>query len=200
MVTPPQQPAERVRQHWRERYGALVKTLPISDAAHREGYFREANEIAPCKAVGGSSKIKTGARDAAIWLTAVAYAHAHPHETIYFVSENIKDFGDGTSLEPAMAADISGLEDRFVVLTSLADVLSKFARETETVDAELLTLLNDPVATAHVADEAKKAHQFSATLAFAEGLFEAAHCTQWMKVTDVSAQGVSQVRAFEIAG
>ncbi|GAB3004540.1 hypothetical protein GCM10023080_082730 [Streptomyces pseudoechinosporeus] len=49
-----------------------------------------------------------GGRDAAIWLTAVEYAREHPEETVYFVSRNTKDFGDGTAYPPLMDQDLEG--------------------------------------------------------------------------------------------
>ncbi|MFJ2883420.1 PIN domain-containing protein [Streptomyces sp. NPDC087272] len=93
--------AEHVRKHWRERYASLAETIETSPAAYQEAMFRETNLIAPCKTVN-SGKHKTGARDAAIWLTAVEYARSNPAEIVYFVSNNTEDFGDGSSFPEPM--------------------------------------------------------------------------------------------------
>ncbi|MGW1106086.1 PIN domain-containing protein [Streptomyces sp. NPDC002540] len=116
---------DRHREHWRSQYSHLVNVIETSAEVLRQAVFREANLLAPCKLASG--KHKTGSRDAAIWLTAVEYARDHPDETVYFVSANTRDFGDGTSYPPPMDADLEGIEDRFVHLTSLDDVVSRFA-------------------------------------------------------------------------
>lgn len=75
--------------------------IPTSEAVLKESLIREANLLPPCKQVmanAGGDTVKVGARDAAIWLTAVEYARQHPDETVYFVSKNTKDFGDGVPL------------------------------------------------------------------------------------------------------
>jgi hypothetical protein len=70
---------------------------PTSEAALGEAEFRESNVLPPCKAIvinDRGEQVKTGCRDAAIWLTAVEYAREHPEKTVYFVSRDTKDFGD----------------------------------------------------------------------------------------------------------
>ncbi|MFJ1552750.1 PIN domain-containing protein [Streptomyces mirabilis] len=120
----------KVRDHWRMKWASVVEEIPTSDEALRKALFREANRQAPCKSLKGE---KTGSRDAAIWLSAVEYAEAHPDETVYFVSANTKDFGDGTSYPFPMNEDISRVQDRFVLLTSMEQVASRF---TEPVAAD----------------------------------------------------------------
>ena len=93
--------AEHVRKHWRERYSEIADVIETSVSAYQMAMFRETNILAPCKTVN-SGKNKTGARDAAIWLTAVEYAREHPAETVYFVCNNTEDFGDGTSFPSPM--------------------------------------------------------------------------------------------------
>lgn len=132
--------AERVREHWRDRYAALAEVIETSPAAYQEAMFREANLIASCKTVN-SGKHKTGSRDAAIWLTAVEYAREHEDETVYFVSNNTDDFGDGTSFPEPLDKDIAGMEHRFFLFTSLDGVLTKFATEVEANLEEVRELL-----------------------------------------------------------
>ncbi|WP_329266758.1 PIN domain-containing protein [Streptomyces sp. NBC_01451] len=130
---------ERFQQHWRDQYLEIVDEIPTSETALREATFREANVLPPCKAivVNERDKVKTGGRDAAIWLTAVEYARAHPEEKVYFVSKNTKDFGEGTEYPPLMAKDLEGLEDRFVHLTSLGEVLKRFTVAAEVDEEEV---------------------------------------------------------------
>jgi hypothetical protein len=93
---------------------------------------REANILPPCKSVAaGKETVKVGGRDAAIWLSAVEYAREHPDETVYFVSSNTKDFGHGNAYEYPMDEDLADLESRFIHLTSLDQVLSRFAQPTK---------------------------------------------------------------------
>ncbi|RPE39004.1 PIN domain-containing protein [Streptomyces sp. Ag109_O5-1] len=121
-----------VRAHWRSKWRTVVSEVPTSEVALREAAFREANTLAPCKTV---KDVKTGARDAAIWLSAVEYAREHPDETVYFVSANTNDFGSGAPYPSPMSEDIAGLDGRFVHLTSMDEVAARFAEPT-TVDEE----------------------------------------------------------------
>ncbi|MGW8375403.1 PIN domain-containing protein [Streptomyces sp. ODS28] len=131
---PPPLRSEKVREHWRGLYRQIVDVLPVSEAVMREALYREANKIAPC---GDKKDVKTGARDATIWLSAVEFARDHPDETVYFVSGNTRDFGDGETYPAALRGDINELGDRFVHLTSLDDVFSRFTERIEVDEAEV---------------------------------------------------------------
>ncbi|WP_327345965.1 PIN domain-containing protein [Streptomyces europaeiscabiei] len=130
-----------VRHHWRNRWSAVLETIPTSEGALRMGFSREMNKLLPCREVKG---LKIGGRDAAIWLSAVEYAREHPDETVYFVSTNTKDFTDGSSYPSPMCDDIAGLEGRFVHLTSMDDIASQFTEPAETDDALVVTILKSP--------------------------------------------------------
>ncbi|MGW3657100.1 PIN domain-containing protein [Streptomyces sp. NPDC005151] len=130
---------ERHREHWRDVYRRMVEVIEPSAEALRTALFRESNVLPPCKRLGKGDK--TGSRDAAIWLTAVEYARDHEDETVYFVSANTKDFGDGTEYPEPMKTDLSGIEDRFVHLTSLDDVVELFAKPAELDEGFLPALL-----------------------------------------------------------
>ncbi|MGJ3558889.1 PIN domain-containing protein [Streptomyces sp. INA 01156] len=132
---------EEVRKHWRLQWGTVVEVIPTSPQAFQEAAFREANQLRPCRVVKG---LKIGSRDAAIWLTAVEYAQTHPDETVYFVSGNTKDFGDGTSYPAPMDKDVAGMTDRFRILPSMSDVIAEFATETTTDEAAVRALLEQP--------------------------------------------------------
>lgn len=130
---------ELVREHWRSKLGELVEQLDTSENALRQGMYREANTIPPA---GKKKDIKTGARDVAIWLSAVEYARAHPQENVYFVSGNTKDFTNGTGPYPApMDKDLEGLKDRFVHLTELAQLLGRLAPPVEVTTEQVEKLL-----------------------------------------------------------
>ncbi|MGW3728328.1 PIN domain-containing protein [Streptomyces sp. NPDC000851] len=71
-----------------------------------ESALREANGVAPCKVNDGGKQTKTGFRDTAIWMSAIEYARINPEETVYFVSSNTRDFGDGTAYPDPMDQDV----------------------------------------------------------------------------------------------
>ncbi|MFK0202085.1 PIN domain-containing protein [Streptomyces lavendulae] len=126
---------EGVREHWRKVYGDLLEVLPASQAVMQQALIREANALPPCKHKvdgKGIKKEKIGGRDAAIWLTAIEYAREHPDETVYFVSGNHRDFGDGESgYEYPMDQDLDGIEEHFVHLTKVDDLVARFAQPVE---------------------------------------------------------------------
>ncbi|MEU6628446.1 PIN domain-containing protein [Streptomyces parvus] len=116
---------ELVRDRFRDQLRELAVILPTTEAALREGVVRESNTLPPAGMKKGE---KVGARDVAIWLSAVEYARDHPDETTYFVSSNTRDFTAGGGAYPSpMDKDIEGLGDRFVHLSQLADLLEVVA-------------------------------------------------------------------------
>ncbi|MGW3736654.1 PIN domain-containing protein [Streptomyces sp. NPDC005148] len=198
-VTAPRKASpDRVRDHWRRRYSRLVDALPTSPSAYQEALFREANCLAPCKMVGGDNH-KTGARDAAIWLTAVEYAREHPAEPVYFVSKD-GDFGDGSSFAPPMDADIRDFGERFAFLPSLGDVLTKFATESQVDEDELIGLLEQPLNHRAVNRTAKFKHSFTGAAVSASGALEEIPCRKWDSPLTITFSGVDKIRAHEIAG
>jgi hypothetical protein len=131
---------EKVRRYWRDAFAAILDVLPPSASVLQEAAYREANVIPPCKQLemkGVNKPVKTGSRDAAIWLTAVEYAREHPTETVYFVSKNTNDFGDGSSYKgrARLWLDIQELGDRFKHYASLDPVVAEFTQPTEVDDA-----------------------------------------------------------------
>ncbi|AZP14743.1 hypothetical protein EJC51_47265 [Streptomyces aquilus] len=135
---------DRVLQYWRQRYLEIVDVIPTSANALEQATTREAAVLPPCKAVDIVNEegkviktIKTGGRDTAIWLSAVEYATEHPQETVYFVSENIKDFGRGETYKYPMDRDVEKLGDRFVHLLKLEDILPQFSEEIDVPESDL---------------------------------------------------------------
>ncbi|MEU2264946.1 PIN domain-containing protein [Streptomyces olindensis] len=157
-VVPPLE-LERFREHCRQQYRAVVNEIPTTESALREAAFREANVLPPCKTIvinERGKEVKTGGRDAAIWLTAIEYARNHPEETVYFVSRD-KDFRDGTTYRPPMDKDLEGIRHRFVHMTSIDEVVEKFATPTEIEEDAVRAILARPEMTALVAAEAMRA-------------------------------------------
>ncbi|MFE7214600.1 PIN domain-containing protein [Streptomyces sp. NPDC057611] len=138
---------DSVREHWREKWGAVVETIPTSDEALRKAAFREANSLPPCKT---SKNEKTGSRDAAIWLSAVEYAQQNPTETVYFASANTRDFGDGTEYPFPMRDDLKGIEHRFFHWTNLDEAVAEFAKPATTDEGLVAEILNAPAALKQV--------------------------------------------------
>ncbi|MFF4147293.1 PIN domain-containing protein [Streptomyces sp. NPDC001698] len=126
---------DNARGHWWSEFSDLAETVPISQEGLEEALIREANTLPPCKTVG-AKKVKVGGRDAAIWLSAVEFAKDHPDETVYFVSGNTSGFTDGTDYPEIMQRDLRSVRDRFIHLTALDDVVSRFAQPYEVPAAE----------------------------------------------------------------
>ena len=105
---------------------------------------------------GVNKPVKTGSRDAAIWLTAVEYAREHPDETVYFVSKNTNDFGDGSSYKgrARLWRDIQELGDRFKHYASLDPVVAEFTQPTEVDDALVQEQVGTPEVASIIAREA----------------------------------------------
>ncbi|ALO97738.1 hypothetical protein SHL15_6706 [Streptomyces hygroscopicus subsp. limoneus] len=145
--------AEHVREHWRERYASITEVLETSHTAYQQAMYRETNLIAPCKLVDAGKK-KTGARDAAIWLTAVEYAREHPDETVYFISKD-SDFSNDGTLPEAMQKDIADMEGRFFLFTSLDGVLPKFSVGVEAKAEDIQELLDTEESRATILETAR---------------------------------------------
>ncbi|MFF3378159.1 PIN domain-containing protein [Streptomyces sp. NPDC002680] len=144
----PQMDLQRFQDEWREKWLDVVDVVPTSEGALKQALMREANLLPPCKQVTvneGGDTAKIGGRDAAIWLTAVEYARDHPDETVYFVSKNTTDFGDGVAFPYPMNEDLAGIKDRFELLTTWYDVVEKFAQRTDDADeAAVRSILQAP--------------------------------------------------------
>jgi hypothetical protein len=85
--------------------------------------------------------VKTGYRDAAIWVSAIEFAQKYLGQTVYFVSSNTDDFGDGSAYLYPMNDDLAAIGDRFVHLTSLTEVIDRFARPVESNEARVQAIL-----------------------------------------------------------
>ncbi|MDX3345904.1 PIN domain-containing protein [Streptomyces sp. ME02-6987-2C] len=189
--------------HWKSQYYEFADVLPASPEVLQEAFYRESNVLPPCKAVvtsEGGDTVKTGGRDAAIWLTAVEYARQHPEETVYFVSRNTADFGDGTTYPEAMRQDLdlNGVADRFVHLTTLAQVVERFTTETAVDDAMVESTLRDAETLQYVADVAFSRQGFLRDgLKRRSSIFE---CTKLVDVENFGSDGVFESTTLSARG
>lgn len=191
---------DRVREYWREQYAQIADILQTSPQVYEQAMFREANLIAPCKTVN-SGKHKTGARDAAIWLTAIEYAKAHPSEKVYFISNNTADFGDGSEFPPAMAKDLDGLEDRFALYTSVDGVVEEIATEVEVSEEEVRSLLKAQEGRSSLAKQARRSRPFTATVIL-NGANEPSQrrVDLWINTPAAVLSTVGEISGYEIDG
>ncbi|MER6523063.1 PIN domain-containing protein [Streptomyces sp. NPDC060334] len=190
---------EGVREMWRKKYGFL-EVLPTSGEAAVEGLYREANILPPATTKGeGDKRVKVGARDVAIWLTAVEYARQHPDETVYFVSNNHKDFTKGDGYPPPMDADVADLGDRYVHLTNLDELLETIAPKAPANEADARGLLE--LHTEYIAQRAQTIWNRGTVpihVRTREG--EAITAQTWAFPAEVHVQltGVSDVEAYQL--
>lgn len=115
-----------------------METIPTSEEALRQATIREMNSLPPCRKVKDQ---KIGARDAAIWLTAIEYAQEHPEETVYFASANTSDFGSGDEHPTLVRRDVEKAQGRFRHWTSLDEALAEFAKPVEGDDSLAKSIL-----------------------------------------------------------
>ncbi|WP_159106748.1 PIN domain-containing protein [Streptomyces rishiriensis] len=218
LPTLPAMDLPRIQDHWRRKYLDVVDVIPTSEATLKKALIREANVLPPCKRVASNERDggqKIGGRDAAIWLTAVEYAREHPDETVYFVSENTKDFGDGSEYPYPMNQDLEGLEDRFVLLTNWYEVMEKFTQRTEDVYEDAVrSLLSDPESLSVIEAESGTRLRvprtglhgptFEATMGFFvedEGTLvttEAVRALGWVEAPTAVLDHVSELKAYRI--
>ncbi|WUS95166.1 hypothetical protein OHA46_00040 [Streptomyces sp. NBC_00708] len=117
---------ERLLEHWRGAYGEIFEVIETSGAVLRRAYQREAMALPPAKEVRDHAE---GGHDAAIWFSILDFLKQNPDEHVYFLINNTKDFGDGSSYKYPMSEDIRGLEDRLTMLKDFAQVVSEFTTE-----------------------------------------------------------------------
>ncbi|MEE4493754.1 PIN domain-containing protein [Streptomyces sp. BE230] len=128
---------EAVREEWERQYKAILDLIPTTGEIALRSLIREANGEKPAKVVEKQGeKKKEGARDVAIWLSVINYMRENPHEHIYFVTKNSKDFGNGAEWPPPMDSDLHGMTDRITLLPDMDAVVSAF---TEIVQAAELS-------------------------------------------------------------
>jgi PIN domain len=121
----PSRGIDQAKDYWRSQYAEVLSTLETSGESAKEALAREAYCQKPAKT---DAKAKGGARDVAIWLSVIDYLKENPTETVYFVSNNVRDFSDGEYPDP-MLDDVGDMRDRLVLLTSFEEVISRFTQD-----------------------------------------------------------------------
>jgi hypothetical protein len=195
-----------LRRRWEQKYRAIFDIIPTTGDMALAALIREANGEKPAKMVERQGeKKKEGARDVAIWLSVVDYVKGNPHEQVYFVSNNTKDFGDGAEWQAPMDDDIRGMEDRLHILKDMDAVISAL---TEKVQAGALSseasaaLKALPQAIGDMAIKYVRGVQLRASL-LSEfdrgGHFKRTTFRRWVASPDAELLAVSNVTGHKIA-
>ncbi|WP_159072650.1 hypothetical protein [Streptomyces formicae] len=123
--------------------------------------------------------------------------------TVYFVSNNTEDFGDGTSFPPPMEKDLRGLENQFFLFTSLDGVLEKFATAVDAEVEDVQALLDTEESLAAVLEATRGATRRFQTvhgsLLYEDGMRGRLSARRW-EPRAVTLDTVSDVSAREIDG
>ena len=130
---------ERAKRYWRAQFEEVLETLQTSGPSARAALAREAFREKPAKV---ATKDKAGARDVAIWLSVIDYLRTNPTETVYFVTSNTRDFGDGTVYDSPMSEDLGDMAPRLIYLTSFDDCISRFSMKIDVNLEDIKELLS----------------------------------------------------------
>ncbi|MFE6891982.1 PIN domain-containing protein [Streptomyces sp. NPDC057694] len=189
---------ERLLDHWRDAYSKIFEVIETSDAAIRRGFQREAMALPPAKRNKDHSE---GGRDAAIWFSVLEFLEQNPDEQVWFVTNNSKDFGDGSAYRYPMDEDVRGLEHRLTVLQDFDQIVSHFTKEVSGADAEAAAaeLLQSVAVRNRVAQTAM---DLTSLTGFA-GLGDADTTQEWyawLAQPEVQFLSVRDVKGHEIEG
>ncbi|WTX01135.1 PIN domain-containing protein (plasmid) [Streptomycetaceae bacterium NBC_01309] len=153
---PPALPAydeAAAREHWKRVYADVFEVVPtppgVADLAlEREAYCDKPAKI---KVLDDPKSKKGGARDVAIWLTVTDFLHRNPRTHVIFVSNNPKDFGDGSSFPPLLEHDLGSERYRFTLLTSLEAAIAAVTKPVHIPEADKEAVLRTLLATENTA-------------------------------------------------
>lgn len=113
--------AEDVARSYGDDLRERLEILPLAGEHAVEALKREASRMKPAR--GG-----VGGRDSAIWLTVAALVHGG--HTVYFITNNSRDFGKG-SLDPELDAEIAGASGRLIYCRDANEFLALIADKVE---------------------------------------------------------------------
>ena len=133
---------ERAKRYWRNQYEEILEVIETSGENARTALVREAYCQKPAKA---DPRSKGGARDVAIWLSIIGYLKENPTQRVFFVSNNTRDFGDGTNYSDLMSDDLGGMKERLSCLTSFEDFVSRFTEKIEVDNEHVKSLLENHI-------------------------------------------------------
>ncbi|MFD9807612.1 PIN domain-containing protein [[Kitasatospora] papulosa] len=189
----------RFVNHWRGVYEEVFEVIDTSGDTARMALSREAMALPPAKRANDHSE---GARDVAVWFSILEYLKKNPNENICFVTNNTKDFGDGTTYPYPMDEDLRGLEHRLTRLAGFDDVVSKFTKEVSGQDAEvaaekLLRSLSVREGVAGAAVEVLRSPVGFVGLDTAEA---SVRWRQWLTLPETELLTIADVTGHEIEG
>lgn len=189
---------ERLLEHWRGTYKEIFEVIETSSEVLRRAYQREAMALPPTKEAKDHAE---GGRDAAIWFSILDFLKQNPDEHVYFVTNNTKDFGDGSSYKYPMNEDVRGLEDRLTMLKDFAQVVSEFTTEVSGKEEEdaAAQLLASPTVRDGVVESARGL----STLNGYDGLGDGGASERWFAwsgTPDVELLSVAGVTGHAIEG
>ncbi|WP_019074435.1 PIN domain-containing protein [Streptomyces hokutonensis] len=190
---------ERYLDHWRKVYGEIFEVIETSDRVIRRAFQREAMALPPTKRGKDHSE---GGRDAAIWFSVLEFLEQNPDQHVHFVTNNSKDFTDGTGFPYPMNDDIRGMEDRLIFVQDFDQVVSQFTievsgKEAETAAGELLRSL--PVRE-RVSQTAVEVLSSPAGFAGLGTTSVGVEWREWLASPEVDLLSVTDVKGHEIEG
>ncbi len=195
----PARDIERAKAHWHGQYEEVLDTLETSGESARAALAREAFCEKPANT---DPKKKGGARDAAIWLSVIDYLKANSTETVYFVSNNTDDFGDGAVYLSPMSEDLDDMMSRLTHLTSFDDCISRFSEtmeaDSERVKSLLTSLVSDSLTSiVATAQSSLRDGRFGGTR-IEDGAFEPFEWTTWLLPPSAVVRNVSEASGHKI--
>lgn len=195
----PAREIETAKEYWRSQYEEVLTVLEIRVDDAKAALAREAYCQKPAKT---DPKSKGGARDVAIWLSVIDYLRKHPMETVYFVSANVRDFGDGVSYPAPMSEDLGGMKPRLSLLASFEDFISHFTEgieiDIERVKGFLTDLVSDWLTPIESSAGRTLKGRFDGTR-IEDGSFEFLQWHAWLLAPSAVVRSVSDASGHKIA-
>jgi hypothetical protein len=190
---------ERIQAHWRSQYCEIFEVIDTSGDAARQALIREALALPPAKQ---GEKRAEGGRDAAIWFSVLEFLAANPDEHVCFVTNNHKDFGDGTSYQFPMDEDVRGMEGRLGRLKDFNEVVTNYTKEVsgEAAEATAEELLRSAAVRGRVAQTAVEVLNSPLGYVGLEMPDAVIAWRSWLAAPEVDLLSVKDVTGHEIEG
>lgn len=188
---PPYPAVEPLVEREMELVGLMFGVLPPSGAHAIEAVRREADRELPASTDG--VRPGAGARDVAIWLTAVERSKTS-HESVYLVSADSKAFGK-EKLAKALVDEAAMNDAEVILCPSVTNLLDRFATKIE-VEIDAAALLESDEILRSVWRDIAASSFIDAAMAIpgGESTFESDG------VNDLALRDVSDVQAYEVGG
>jgi hypothetical protein len=185
--------ADKVISRDIESVQSVFQTLPLAPESATEALRREAYRELPAST--DPKKSGSGARDVAIWLTAIEASRSSGN-VVYFVSGDSRAFGD-KRLHQQLTADAADKGANIILCPDVATIIEQFATKTD-LDLDLATVLSNERVKDAVA-EAMNITSFPAAADAVdadgrEGLVSGG------RIGDVKLSDCQEARAYKIRG